>query len=191
MARYDETQSRWLLPEFMRNDAFDDAMASVIDEFGLDVYAKSREFSVWDEIDYLDEAALDALADELNILWYDKTADADAKRGIIRNCKRIQAKLGTPWALEEILGIYFTGGAVITEWFDYEEGPGEPNHFRVEAECFSGTAEEAGRFLQVLNMVKRNSAVLDNVIAVIGSECAIETRAWVQDARIERMEARR
>ena len=79
MARYDEIESRWLLPVFMRADAFDDAVADVVDEFGADMSAGTRSFSVWDVIDLMDDAAIDALADELNILWYDKQASLASK----------------------------------------------------------------------------------------------------------------
>ena len=44
MGRYDETEFRWLLPVFMRADAFDDAMADVCDEYGADV-SMPRVFS--------------------------------------------------------------------------------------------------------------------------------------------------
>lgn len=186
--RYDETESAWLLPEFMRADAFDAEMSNIVDEFGADVSAATRAYGVWDSIDALDEATLDALADELNILWYDKAAGVEAKRGVIKNSKRIQAKLGTKGALEEILNIYFAGNAVITEWFDYG---GEPNHFMVEAESFSRGDEEAEKFLAVLSGVKRKSAVLDGVIATIGSESTVRASAWAHERRIDEMTVRR
>ena len=92
MARYDEMKSRWMLPEMMRADAFDDAISGVVDEFGADVSATTRDFSVWNAIDDMDEAAIDALAEELNILWYDKaeaflalgTRTRRRKRGIAK-----------------------------------------------------------------------------------------------------------
>ena len=189
--RYDETESLWLLPAFMRADAFDAEMSEIVDEFGRDVSAATRTYSVWDAIDKLDGPALDALAEELNIIWYDKTASLAARRGVVKNCKRIQAKLGTKWALEEILGIYFTGGAIVTEWFDYPEGPGDPNHFRVEAEYLSGTADDTARFLAVLSQVKRKSAILDGVIAVIGGNCVCQPYIWPQGRRVDHINARR
>ena len=191
--RYDDIESLWLLPEFMRSDAFDAEMSKIVDDFGADVSAATRTYSVWDSIDVLGEATLDALAEELNIIWYDKTADVEAKRSVVKNSKRIQAKLGTPGGLVEILKIYFSGDVAVTEWFDYEDetGIGEPNHFRVEAEYLSGTAENVDRFLAVMSQVKRKSAILDKVLAVVRSECWSRASAWLESVHIDTMTARR
>ena len=66
--RYDDIESLWLLPEFMRSDAFDAEMSAIVDDFGADVSAATRTYSVWDSNDVLGEATLDALAEELNII---------------------------------------------------------------------------------------------------------------------------
>ena len=191
MARYDEMESRWLLPAFMRADPVDDALADVLDTFGADVSEATRIYSVWNHIDDLDDGDLDALADELNILWYDRLAPTEAKRNIIKNCKHIQAKLGTKWATEQILRIYYSGDTKITEWFDYEGAHGDPNHFTIETDYTPETGVETSRFMEILNHVKRKSAILDKVIAVVGGEATIETVAWSQERRDERVEARR
>lgn len=183
MGRYDETEFRWLLPVFMRSDAFDDAMADVCDEYGADVSDATRGYSVWDSIDDMDEDEIDGLAEELNILWYDKLATLEAKRGIVQNCKHIQQKLGTKWALEEILNLYYSSDTKITEWFDYERARGEPNHFIIETEYTPQTAEETRRFMAIMNKVKRKSAILDKVFAVISSTATAEAGAWMQAFR--------
>ena len=189
MARYDETESRWLLPVFMRSDDFDDAMADVVDEFGADVSEATRWYSVWNHIDDLGEVALDELASELNILWYDKCASVESKRDIIKNCKHIQAKLGTKWATEQILSIYYTGDTKITEWYEYERTRGDPNHFIIETEYTPTTAAETRRFLAILNKIKRKSAILDKVYAVINIDADAEAGAWMQGVRTDEMQA--
>ena len=189
MGRYDETEFRWLLPVFMRADAFDDAMADVCDEYGADVSDATRVFSVWDAIDDMTEDEVDELAEELNILWYDKLATLDAKRGIVQNCKHIQQKLGTKWALEEILNLYYSGNTKVTEWFDYERTRGEPNHFLIETKYTAQTAAETRRFMAILNKVKRKSAILDKVYAVISSTATPQACAWMQSVRTEDMQA--
>lgn len=191
MARYDEMKSRWLLPTLMRSDAFDDAMSRVVDEFGKDASSTARNFSVWDAIDALDEGSIDALAEELNILWYDKAASLEAKRNAIRSCKSIQSKLGTKWATEEVLKVYFTNDTQIVEWFDYADEIGEPNHFKIVTDADVDTEEEAARFLTILNRVKRKSAILDKIVGVVSSETEQETQIWTQTLRVKRIEARR
>lgn len=191
MARYDEMKSRWLLPEMMRADTFDDAMSGVVDVFGADVSAATRDFSVWNAIDDMDEAAIDALAEELNILWYDKQASLDSKRNAIRNCKRIQAKLGTKWAIEEIMKIYFSADTKIVEWFEYSGEEGDPNHFRIVTDAVPETTADTERFMAVLNQVKRKSAILDKIVGVISSETAQEVASWGQSLAVSRIEVGR
>ena len=189
MGRYDEMKSRWLLPMFMRAHPFDDAMTEVVDGYGADMSAHTRKYSVWNAIDDMDEDEIDALADELNILWYDKLASLESKRDVVKNCKHIQAKLGTKWATEQILGIYYSGATKVTEWFDYERTRGDPNHFMIETEYTPQTRAETIRFLGILNKIKRKSAILDRVYAVISSSATVEAGAWMQDVRTEEMQA--
>lgn len=189
MGRYDDTEFRWLLPVFMRADAFDDAMADVCDEYGADVSDATRAYSVWDAIDELGDDEVDELAEELNILWYDKLASLDAKRNIVKNCKHIQQKLGTKWALEEVLELYYSGETKVTEWFDYERTRGDPNHFMIETEYTPQTSAETQRFMSILNKIKRKSAILDRIYAVIGSSATVEVGAWMQGVRTEEMQA--
>ena len=189
MARYDEIESRWLLPVFMRADAYDDAMAAFVDEFGEDMSDMTRVYSVWNAIDDMDEAEIDALADELNILWYDPLASLESKRNVVRNCKHIQAKLGTKWATEQILNIYYSGETKITEWFDYERTRGDPNHFMIETEYTPQTGAETLRFMSILNKIKRKSAILDRVYAVMNMNADVEAGAWMQCVRTDEMTA--
>jgi len=189
MARYDEIESRWLLPVFMRADALDDAMASFIDEFGEDMFDLTRPYSTWDALDDMDEQDIDALADELNILWYDPLASLESKRDIVRNCKHIQAKLGTKWATEQILNIYYSGDTKITEWFEYERTRGDPNHFIIETEYTPTTSAETLRFMEILYKIKRKSAILDKVYAVNNMDADAEAGAWMQEVRTDDMVA--
>ena len=142
MERYDEVEARQLLPVFMRADDFDTALSKVVDMFGADASAVSRGYSVWDFVRYMDSDGLDALAAEMSIEYYDRTASVEAKRDIILSARKVQAKLGTKWALQKVLDIYFTSATRVVEWFDYDEGEGQPNHFRVETEYTPKTAAE-------------------------------------------------
>lgn len=183
------SQSRWLLPALLRRDAFDVALADEVDAFGADAWALMEGYSTWDRIGQMGEAELDALAAEMNILYYDPLADVDAKREVVRQSRLIQAKLGTKWALEEILKIYFDAGAAVTEWFDYET-QGEPNHFRIETDFTADTPAETARFLGVVSQVKRKSAVLDGIVAVTRADTAAQAAAYVQESATETMEMR-
>ena len=152
-----------LLPHFMQGDAAVLAMADGIDEITPDLSGSINLLTTWDHINELNEAELDELAWELNVFWYDKAANLDIKREIILNSDQVYRKLGTKWAVENIITTYF-GEGYITEWYQYG---GEPGHFRVYSTNPSLTDERLTEFLYILNKVKRHSSHLDGIFITL------------------------
>ena len=116
--RLNETEMVKLLPAWMQEDGSDKGIATGCDIISRDAYARLKLLSRWDKIDQLSDAELDEMAWELNIQWYDSTAPIAAKRAVIRNSDRVYAKLGTPYAVEQIVADYFGTGEV-REWYQY------------------------------------------------------------------------
>lgn len=148
-----------LLPQFMRDDAAVKGLS-----FGLDIVipqlAESlKHLTTWDQIDNLSEAELDELAWELNILWYDLSADISCKRDVIKNSDKVYQHLGTKWAVENVVNSYF-GSGHIKEWFEYD---GLPGRFRIHSSNVSITSDKLASFLNMLNKVKRASAKLEAI----------------------------
>lgn len=160
MERYDETESRWLLPRFMRADAFDAALSEALDEWGLEASASMGDLSIWDAIDTMGEADLDALAADMALPFYHAAFPDAKKRALVKSSRLIQARLGTKWAVEKVLDTYFSAPSHAVEWWDYG---GEPGHFEVDLAWSPTMHEEAGRFWPVLASVKRAGAILDGV----------------------------
>ena len=149
-----------LLPQFMRNDTAVRGLAAGIDSIVPELAAKLETLSTWDCIDKLSEAELDDLAWELNILWYDKEATIEVKRSVVRDSDKVYQKLGTKWAVENVITTYF-GDGFVEEWFQYG---GEPGHFTVYSSNPSLSEIKFEEFLSLLSKVKRASAKLDGVI---------------------------
>lgn len=148
-----------LLPQFMQNDCSVRGLAAGIDSIIPQIAAELQKLSTWDSIDKLSEAELDELAWELNIQWYDKGATIDVKRNLVKESDKVYKKLGTKWAVENVIQTYF-GEGYIEEWFEYG---GEPGHFRVNSSNPTLTESKFSEFLTLLNKVKRASAKLDGV----------------------------
>lgn len=150
-----------LLPQFMRNDDAVKGFAAGIDSIVPGLALSIKKLSTWDRIDDLTEAELDALAWELNILWYDTGANIDIKRELIKNSDLVYKHLGTKWAVENVIRTYF-GEGYIKEWFEYE---GSPGHFKVFSAnpTLTVTEEKFAEFLYLLSKVKRATAKLDGV----------------------------
>lgn len=152
-----------LLPSFMRGDAAVLAMADGIDQIIPDLSGSINLLTTWDHINELSEDELDELAWELNVFWYDKAANLDIKREIILNSDQVYRKLGTKWAVENIITTYF-GEGYISEWYQYS---GEPGHFRVYSTNPSLTDERLTEFLYILSKVKRHSSHLDGIFITL------------------------
>lgn len=148
-----------LLPQFMRDDLAVQGLAAGLDAIIPELSESIGKLTTWDHIDELSEAELDALAWELNILWYDKAANLDTKRDVIKNSDMVYKHLGTKWAVENVIQSYF-GDGYITEWFDYN---GDPGYFRVYSTNPTLSEERLNEFLNILNKVKRHSSKLEGI----------------------------
>lgn len=148
-----------LLPQFMRDDDAVKGLAAGVNAIVPGLTSTIATLSTWNKVDALTEAELDALAWELNILWYDTGANIDIKRELIKNSDLVYKRLGTKWAVENVIKTYF-GEGYIAEWFEYE---GIPGHFRVYSSNPSLSNEKLNEFLHLLSKVKRASAKLDGI----------------------------
>lgn len=149
-----------LLPAWMQEDRSVQAIASGCNAVTKAIDARLRLLSRWNQIDQLSESELDAMAWDLNILWYDSTAPIETKRAVIRNSDRVYAKLGTKYAVEQITTDYFGTGEV-REWYEYG---GKPYHFKVLSDNPKLVNQNLDFFLSMLGIVKRRSAWLDAIL---------------------------
>lgn len=148
-----------LLPAFMREDTAVQGLAAGLDAVIPPLAEQIKTLSTWDQLDELSEAELDALAWELNILWYELDADITVKRDLVRNSDMVYRHLGTKWAVENVIRSYFGTGRV-EEWFDYG---GRPGYFRVYSSNPAITGERLASFLHLLYKIKRASAKLEAI----------------------------
>lgn len=170
-----------LLPEFMRGDRANRGLAAGANIVLRDVATKAKLLTVWNRIDNMTDEQLDELAWELNVEWYKSTADIQTKRAIIKSSDKVHAKLGTKWAVEQIITDYFGSGAV-REWWEYG---GEPYHFKVFSTNPGLVNEHHEEFLAMLEVVKRKSAWLDAVIISLTGEMNIFAGVATHDLTFE------
>ena len=170
-----------LLPAFMRGDLAVQGLAHGIDAIVPALAASVQQLTTWDKIDELSESELDALAWELNIMWYDKTASIEAKRELVLNSDKVYRRLGTKWAVENVIQTYF-GDGYIKEWFEYN---GTPGYFRVYSTNPTLNNERLTEFLNILNKVKRHSSKLDGIYITLTGEMKIAAGVGVREAAKE------
>lgn len=182
--KYYEASAAWLMPAFMRRDDLDASLAGILDEFGADLHELTHTYPTWGFIDELADGELDELAEEMSVTWYDRTASVESKREVLRSARLIQRKLGTKWAIEQVLNVYFPDSELI-EWPSYG---GTPGHFRIESEYDTTDTGKINRFLRILRSVKRASQVLDDIILTERSESACLARCRTSDYKTVDME---
>lgn len=170
-----------LLPQFMQDDCAVRGLAAGIDSIVPQLAADLEKLSTWDSIDKLSEAELDELAWELNILWYDKGATIDVKRNLVRDSDKVYQKLGTKWAVENVITTYF-GEGYIEEWFQYG---GDPGHFRVYSTNPTLNESKFTEFLNLLSKVKRASAKLDGVFISLTGQMNMYTGVALHEIATE------
>ena len=149
-----------MLPEWMREDNTDLSLAESVSYYTKSLSEYMDVLTKWTDtaISEMDEQYLDLIAYELNITWYLYDATIEQKREIIKKARKIHWKIGTVWAIEQVLSIYFTSADVI-EWFEYG---GAPGHFKIST-AYPELYINDANFLKVLNSVKRISQILDEV----------------------------
>ena len=154
-----------ILPEFMKNDITDMALAEMVNFVMEKIYPRIIKLSIWNQLENMDETELDQLADYLAISWYWYGATIGQKRQIIKDARKVHRHLGTVWALQYVLTIYF-GEAKIIEWPDYG---GDYGHFKIETYNQEAINEKAEEFLKIVNLLKRTSATLDEIVVYASS----------------------
>lgn len=176
-----------LLPVFMRKDTADIGLSKGIDKVIKMFTAYGRHLSVWPAIDDLTEDELDELAWELNVTWYERSADLETKRKIIKGSDEVKQNLGTGWAVGQVIAAYFGNGR-IEEWFEYD---GTPGYFKVVSSNPSITQENLNKFLRILEKVKRKSAHLEKVSIRLTARNHLRTGIGRHEAEIVSIRAKR
>ena len=158
---------RDLLPIFMRRDDFDVALADALSAPLVTFARECRKLSTFDALEELSEEELDALAEELQVLWYDVTLPIEKKRALIAQSDLVYMRLGTKAAVQQIVEAVF-GESTVEEFFDYG---GRPHYFRIRvADVGSLTAEAEAKLLRLLDYVKRRSQWLEAIVSEVLTE---------------------
>lgn len=154
------------LPEPLKNDETMITLGKVIAaELQTNIHM-ARLAVIYARIDELEERLLDILAHDLHIDWYNPDATIELKREIIKDSVRVHKLMGTAAAVERVIISYFGNGEV---WHWYEYG-GEPHHFRIISTNPSVTAEREREFLWLLEIVKRKSSWLEEVLIMLETD---------------------
>lgn len=150
-----------LFPDFMLADRSGYAMAKAI-EAALQILCSTVQTGVdnLQSVERMPEWRLDEMAWEMNLLWYDYTADVSIKRAQIAGAKEYYTRLGTKTAVERAIGDVYGSGRV-EEWNVFG---GEPYTFRVYTADPEVALSKRQRFLELLEVVKNVRSTLESIV---------------------------
>lgn len=141
---------------------------------------------IWSVIDSLPEDILDELAKELDVNWFLYDADIEKKREIIKRADEIHRHLGTKWAVEEVVKIYFGTGTVIEWWedgfpFREDELPDRrlPYWFAVQTPQEGMDPELVDHFWEVIEKVKNVRSHIAFVYLNVPIDAKVIARGYV------------
>lgn len=150
-----------IFPPALKHDPKMTAAAQAIAKGLQQTSGEIRKNIIYARLDELDEAALDVLAHDLHVDWYDYSYPIEVKRATIRDSVKIHRRLGTKFAVETALGNVFPGTRV-EEWFQYG---GEPYFFHVIIDVTAAevTAEKQRAVLEKVRFYKNVRSHLEKI----------------------------
>lgn len=148
-----------ILPPSIAKDPKVSAAAQALDGELQAVTAAVDQCLLLARIDELSEPALDQLAWQFHVDFYDPDLKLEQKRALVKGALGWHKRKGTPAAVEELITALFDEGQVV-EWFDYG---GQPYYFKVTTNNPAVTQERAQEFIRALNSVKNARSWLEKV----------------------------
>lgn len=101
---------------------------------------------------------VDELAWQFHVDYYDKSADFEVRRKLVKQSILIHKKKGTPQAVLDLLNTAFPSDTILLEWFDYG---GKPYHFKVITSSLKDVDKAA--FVKALDSVKNERSYLESI----------------------------
>mgnify|MGYP000897796282 CR=1 FL=1 len=158
-----------LMPSYIQKDPTTQALCAALTSQFRQLADEVKACLILPRVDTLDSVALDELAWQLHIDWYDANASVEIKRQLIKNAIKVHRYRGTPYAVEQVIQDYF-GDGYVEEWFEYN---GQPYHFRVVTSNPSVTGELANQFAMTVESVKNVRSRLEQIIISMTAEMQI------------------
>ncbi|MCM1055973.1 MAG: phage tail protein [Bacteroides sp.] len=156
-------------PPVLKNDGgFDGAARAIAPKLDENILLSERAL-VYSRIDSLPELALDILAYDFNIGWYEHSYGIAEKRAVIKEAFKIFRFIGTKYAVETALRSIYPV-SFVREWFEYG---GEPYHF-IEIHDSANDRERCAKTIQKVKFTKNVRSVMDETVYIAASEIKTE-----------------
>ena len=116
-----------MLPESLKQDKAVLAYATAFARQMKETMKQAKQSTIFYYLQELPEAALDIIAQDLKIDWYNQGYEKEKKVRLIETAVKVHKYLGTPYAVNEAVSAIWEGSK-IEEWSEYN---GEPFMFKL------------------------------------------------------------
>lgn len=159
--RLSDLDIRSLLPEAMRSDPANVAMAQVLSDYLASIATRAQVLRWWDAFANMTDIQLDACAVELKVSWYRAEMTREEKIAVLQDADWVWRHAGTKAAMETAFRTYFGDPDLyVSEW---DEFGGQWGEFQVHT-ALSESRETGVKFRDVLRDVSRVGWRLANVL---------------------------
>lgn len=142
-----------LQTSYMQRDRFVQALCKALNPYFQQLSDNVKLVYIYGRIDELDEGAIDSLAWQFHVDFYDYSLPISKKRELVKQSKILHRIKGTPVAVERAATTVF-GKTKLREWFEYS---GEPYFFGLDIDVTDqGVTEENIKKLETLIYAYKN-----------------------------------
>lgn len=113
--------------QFMKSDTVTQGFCAAINPQMINIANNINKTLLWKNYRNLSEQVLDAMALDLNILWYDSEADYEVKAYIVEKSDEVRLFQGTAKGIKLVFEAWNVT-IYILEWFNYG---GDPYHYKI------------------------------------------------------------
>ena len=168
-------------PEFLKCDTKVLALIKAVSNQVTKLMNASRKVLIFCNIDELSEDALDVLAYDLHIEWYDNNFDVEQKKTVIKDSIVVHSKLGTLKSVVSAVKAVLPN-ATVENWFEYG---GLPKRFKINSENATVTQEQIDKVFKDIAYIKKLSTYLEKIVLSTVSETQeIYTGAFIHQGEV-------
>ncbi|MBN1048700.1 phage tail protein I [Clostridium botulinum] len=158
-----------LQTSYMQNDHFVQALCKALNPWFQKLSDSIRLVFIYGRVDELEEEAVDSLAWQFHVDFYDYTLSLDQKRELVKKSIYLHRIKGTPKAVEDACTTVF-GKTKLKEWFQYDGG--KPYYFGLDVditEC-GASPEELKKLDVLIDAYKNKRSWVDYINLFIASK---------------------
>ncbi|WP_455797530.1 phage tail protein I [Clostridium butyricum] len=175
-----------LQTSYMQKDNFVQALCKALNPVFQKLSDSTRLVFIYGRIDELEEEAIDSLAWQFHVDFYDYSLSLDQKRELVKKAILLHITKGTASSVEEVVASSLFENSYIKEWFEYG---GNPYFFIMNIDISDRGASkfELNKLDNIIESYKNKRSWLEKVNIHYSSNLKINISAALRQGEIIRV----